>query len=118
MPRMARHLIPALVAVALGCATAPGPAARADGVMLIQAGAFWMGRNDGPSDEAPLHRVYVRDFWLERHKVTNAEFAEFLDEDGLVSAEGEPRYDWNDARGPRNAAGPRLGSDPRAAGAR
>src|SRR5206468_6635670 len=56
-----RHLIPALVAVALGCATAPGPAARADGVTLIQAGAFWMGRNDGPSDEAPLHRVYLRD---------------------------------------------------------
>lgn len=97
MPRMARHLIPALVAVALGCATAPGPAARADGVMLIQAGAFWMGRNDGPSDEAPLHRVYVRDFWLERHKVTNAEFAEFLDAVGVVSPEGEQRYDWEAA---------------------
>src|SRR3989442_8093413 len=78
MPDMARHLIPVLAAVALGCATAPGPAARADGIMLIQAGPFWMGRDDGSPDEAPLHRVYVRDFWLERHKVTNAEFAAFL----------------------------------------
>ena len=92
---MSRRLIPVLAALAF--AAAPLPWAHADGVMLIQAGAFWMGRDDGTPDEAPLHRVYVRDFWLERHKVTNAEFAEFLDEDGLVSAEGEPRYDWNDA---------------------
>jgi len=92
---MSRRLIPVLAALVF--ATAPGPPARADGIMLIQAGPFWMGRDDGAPDEAPLHRVYVRDFWLERHKVTNAEFAEFLDEDGLVSHEGEPRYDWNDA---------------------
>jgi hypothetical protein len=26
---------------------------RADGVMLVQAGAFWMGRDDGAPDEAP-----------------------------------------------------------------
>ena len=59
---------------------APTRRADADGIMLIQAGAFWMGRDDGPPDEAPLHRLYVRDFWIERHKVTNAEFAEFLNE--------------------------------------
>src|SRR4030095_6340120 len=55
--------------------------AAADGIMLVQAGAFWMGRDDGPPDEAPLHRVYVRDFWIERHKVTNAEFAAFSEYD-------------------------------------
>src|SRR2546428_9084818 len=73
---MSRRLIPVLAALVF--ATAPGPPARADGIMLIQAGPFWMGRDDGSPDEAPLHRVYVRDFWLERHKVTNAEFAAFL----------------------------------------
>ena len=25
----------------------------ADGIMLVEAGAFWMGRDDGPADEAP-----------------------------------------------------------------
>ena len=35
------------------------------------------GARRRPADEAPLHRVYVRDFWIERHKVTNAEFAAF-----------------------------------------
>jgi sulfatase modifying factor 1 len=62
-----------LVAAALS-ALLPA-ASAADGIMLVQAGAFWMGRDDGPPDEAPQHRVYVRDFWIERHKVTNAEFA-------------------------------------------
>ena len=70
--------------------------AGADGIMLVLSGAFWMGRDDGAPDEAPMHRVFVRNFWIERHKVTNAEFAEFLNVMGVMSAEGERRYDWDD----------------------
>ena len=88
------RLIVTLLAASL--LAAPG-AADADGIMLIQAGAFWMGRDDGPSDEAPLHRVYVRDFWIERHKVTNAEFARFLDATGLGPPGAQRRYDEDDA---------------------
>ena len=84
-----------LVALVAGLAAAPRPA-LADGIMLIQAGAFWMGREDGPSDEAPLHRLYVGDFWIERHKVTNAEFAEFLNEDRGVPSSRESRIDSYD----------------------
>ena len=92
-------------------AVLPAPAS-ADGIMLVQAGAFWMGRDDGPQEEAPLHRVFVTDFWLEREKVTNAEFAAFLEAEGLMSPEGERRYDADDAdarirRGP--AAGEPAG---------
>jgi iron(II)-dependent oxidoreductase len=71
--------------------------ALADGIMLVQAGAFWMGRDDAGPDERPQHRVYVRDVWIERHKVTNAEFAAFLDARGEISAEGRRRYDSDDA---------------------
>jgi formylglycine-generating enzyme required for sulfatase activity len=71
--------------------------ALADGIMLVPAGAFWMGRDDGPADEQPTHRVYVRDFWIERHKVTNAEFAAFLNAQGLANPDGERRYDADDA---------------------
>ena len=71
--------------------------AWADGIMLIQAGAFWMGRDDGPPDEAPRHRVSVRDFWIERHKVTNAEFALFLNATGLRPPGSDRRYDEDDA---------------------
>jgi len=89
-----RRLALALTTAVL--AALPAPAA-ADGVMLIQAGAFWMGRDGGPPEEAPLHRVYVRDFWIDRHKVTNAEFAAFLNAIGLRSPGSPRRYDEDDA---------------------
>ncbi len=71
-------------------------AARADGIMLVPAGAFWMGRDDGPANEAPLHRVFVRNFWIERHKVTNAELAEFLNATGLEPPGSDHRFDDDD----------------------
>jgi iron(II)-dependent oxidoreductase len=43
-----------------------------------------------------MHRVYVRDFWMDRHKVTNREFARFLQARGLRSAEGEDYFDHDD----------------------
>ena len=64
--------------------------ARADGIMLIEAGAFWMGSDSTVPDEGPMHRVYVRDFWLDRNKVTNREVARFLEARGLRSPEGMP----------------------------
>ena len=84
-----------LASAALLLLTLPTPG-RADGVMLVQAGAFWMGRDGGDADEAPLHRVYVRDFWIERHKVTNAEFALFLNATGLRPPGSDRRYDEDD----------------------
>jgi formylglycine-generating enzyme required for sulfatase activity len=87
------------IAIVLVAALALGarPPAGADGIMLVQAGAFWMGRDDGPTDEQPMHRVYVPDVWIERHKVTNAEFAAFLNSAGPTTTEGGRRYDWDDA---------------------
>jgi len=91
---LVRRLVATLLAV--GLLAIPAVVA-ADGIMLIQAGAFWMGRDDGPPDEAPRHRVYVRDFWIERHKVTNAEFALFLNATGLRPPGSDRRYDEDDA---------------------
>jgi len=85
------------VLAALALAASLHLPAVADGIMLVQAGAFWMGRDDGAPEEAPLHRVYVRDVWIERHKVTNAEFAAFLNAVGRTTSTGERRFDWDDA---------------------
>jgi iron(II)-dependent oxidoreductase len=93
-PGVRRRLL--ALAVSAVAASAYLPAA-ADGIMLVQAGAFWMGRDDGPPEEAPLHRVYVRDVWIERHKVTNAEFATFLNAVGRTTPTGQRRFDWDDA---------------------
>jgi iron(II)-dependent oxidoreductase len=85
------------VVIVAALALAAQPPALADGVMLVQGGAFWMGRDDGPPEEGPLHRVYLRAYWIERHKVTNAEFAAFLDARGLAGPDGQRRYDADDA---------------------
>ena len=102
--RAASRLVAALVAVT---ALALPSAAASDGIMLVQAGAFWMGRDGARPGEAPMHRVFVRDFWIERHKVTNAEFAAFLEAEGMVTVSGQRRFDWDDpdARIHRSAAG-------------
>jgi iron(II)-dependent oxidoreductase len=84
---MPRRALSVLVVTAMASWNA---LAHADGIMLVQAGAFWMGRDDGPPEEAPLHRVYVRDYWIERHKVTNAEFAAFLHARGPACRRSSP----------------------------
>lgn len=43
--------------------------------MLVPAGEFEMGANDGHSDERPVHRVQIsRPFYLGKHPVTQAEW--------------------------------------------
>jgi formylglycine-generating enzyme required for sulfatase activity len=87
---------PAVCLVALlACLLVPAEGA-ADGIMLVPAGAFWMGRDDGAPAEAPRHRVFVPAFWIERHKVTNAEFAAFLNATGLRPPGAERRFDEDD----------------------
>ena len=86
-----------VLAIAAALALAGRPGARADGIMLVAAGAFWMGRDDGATEEGPRHRVYLRAYWIERHKVTNAEFAAFLNARGIGTLERERRYDADDA---------------------
>src|SRR5258705_4326246 len=71
-----------------------------------------MGRDDGPPDEAPRHRVYVRDFWIERHKVTNAEFGLFLNATGLRPPGSERRDDEDDADARIHRARGRWLADP------
>jgi iron(II)-dependent oxidoreductase len=87
-----------LTALLIVAAVTAGLALRAsaDGIMPIPAGAFWMGRDDGPAEEGPMHRVFVPHVWMERHKVTNAEFAAFLDATGLRPPGSERRYDEDD----------------------
>lgn len=69
-------------------------------MLRIPAGAFSMGSNSGPEDERPQHRVEVAEFSIDRTKVTNAQFALFLNAVGPVGPAGEKYFDSddNDAR--------------------
>ena len=48
-------------------------------MMLIPAGEFQMGSNDGYDDEKPVHSVYVDAFYMDKYEVTNAQFKKFVD---------------------------------------
>ena len=45
----------------------------------IPAGYFWMGSNDGFSNEKPYHRVYLDEYWLSRTPVTNEQYKLFVE---------------------------------------
>lgn len=66
----------------------------------IPAGPFLMGSSSGPEDERPQHRVQIGEFSIDRTKVTNTQFAEFLNSAGLQGPRGEKYFDSddNDAR--------------------
>ncbi|MCB0133095.1 MAG: SUMF1/EgtB/PvdO family nonheme iron enzyme, partial [Caldilineaceae bacterium] len=91
-----------------------GQAARY-GMVHIPAGEFDMGadQNDpyAGEDEKPLHRLYLDDYYIARHPVTNAEYAHFVQQTGYkvrgswAEFTGSGRDDhpavgvtWNDAR--------------------
>jgi len=42
--------------------------------VYVPAGEFTMGAGDGESDEQPVHRVHLDDFWIMRTEVTNAQY--------------------------------------------
>jgi formylglycine-generating enzyme required for sulfatase activity len=44
----------------------------------IPAGEFLMGASDAEEDERPVHRVYVSEFYIGRHPVTQDEYARFI----------------------------------------
>ena len=51
----------------------------------IPGGTFLMGSDDHYPEEAPAHQVTVDGFWIDRHTVTNAEFARFVRKTGHVT---------------------------------
>lgn len=82
---------------------APASAAAAiNGVEMLKipAGTFLMGRDDGPDDERPQHRIDLPEFFVDRLPITNAQFAQFLNAKGIEGPAGERWYDIddNDAR--------------------
>jgi formylglycine-generating enzyme required for sulfatase activity len=68
-----------------------------DGMVFIRGGTFRMGSEDGDSDEKPVHRVTVRDFYMSKCELTVGEFRTFVEKTGYrTTAEKEGwAYAWN-----------------------
>ncbi len=110
---------PALKATAL-----PAEITGNDGapMVLVPAGEFTMGSDEGDDDEHPLHRVFLDRFYLDTFEVTNGRFAKFVEaiqseppwgfadqETPVVQADRPVRWvNWMDAMGYCLWAGKRL----------
>ena len=71
---------------------APGPAP--EGMVWIPGGPFWMGSDESPDADAPVHQVAVSGFWMDKTEVTNAMFEAFVKATGYKTiAEREPTPD-------------------------
>lgn len=79
------HFAFAVMIVALaggGCTIAPWvEELRRDGaeMVLIPAGEFWMGSDDGDADEKPRRRVYLDAFSIDKYEVTNTLYKPSMD---------------------------------------
>ena len=56
-----------------------------DGMILVPGGTFRMGSDKHYPEEAPVHRVTVGAFWIDRTPVTNRQFKEFVRATGHVT---------------------------------
>lgn len=49
------------------------------GMVHLSGGSFQMGSEDPAFPDAmPVHRVSVKNFWMDEHEVTNAEYGRFV----------------------------------------
>ena len=68
-------------------------------MMWIPGGEFLMGSNHklAQPNEQPAHKIRVAGFWMDQTHVTNAQFSEFVNATGYVSA-AERQPDWEALR--------------------
>ena len=55
------------------------------GMLCIPGGTFLMGSDRHYPEEAPVHRVTVDGFWMDRTPVTNRQFRQFVEATGYVT---------------------------------
>src|SRR5690348_13370131 len=96
VPMRMRSLI-ALALIALPCPSSfaqTSPAASPpDGMRLVPAGRFWMGRNFSPrQDEMPRHAVGIDAFFLDETLVTVEAFSQFVERTGYKTAAEQIGY--------------------------
>jgi formylglycine-generating enzyme required for sulfatase activity len=64
-------------------------------MVLVPAGEFTMGSEQGDDDEQPIHRVVLDSFYLDTFEVTNGRFAKFV-----AAIQSEPPWGFADQETP------------------
>jgi sulfatase modifying factor 1 len=86
-PASKTTVLPHLPAAILGPDGAP--------MVLVPAGEFTMGSEQGDDDEQPLHRIVLDSFYLDTFEVTNGRFAKFVE-----AIQSEPPWGFADQATP------------------
>ncbi|HXG67990.1 MAG TPA: SUMF1/EgtB/PvdO family nonheme iron enzyme [Blastocatellia bacterium] len=100
----------------------PKPVSPPEGMVMVAAGTYLVGRNDGDEYARPEHKVTLPAFFIDRTEVTNAAYKEFIEAtghrapDGWVNNSYPPGQDywpvtgvsWQDAADYAAWAGKRL----------
>jgi formylglycine-generating enzyme required for sulfatase activity len=103
-------------------AAAPAPSSETAGsdgapMVLIPAGEFTMGSNDGEANEKPPHRVSISAFYLDKYEVTFDLYDKFSDATGRAKPADQGwgrgsrpviNVTWDDAKAYCDWAGKRL----------
>jgi len=55
------------------------------GMVFVPGGTFRMGSDKHYPEEAPVHRVTVNGFWMDRSPVTNRDFRKFVEATGYIT---------------------------------
>ncbi len=72
------------------------------GMVYIPGATFRMGFDHAHDDERPVHAMTVRPFLLDRHEVTNRQFAEFVEATGYITQAERDGYAWCFLEGARD----------------
>jgi sulfatase modifying factor 1 len=64
-------------------------------MVLVPAGEFTMGSEQGDADEQPVHRVFLDSFYVDAFEVTNGRFAKFV-----AAIQNEPPWGFADQETP------------------
>src|SRR6185437_12596202 len=63
---------------------------RHSDMVWIPGATFRMGSDKHYAEEAPVHRVTVDGFWIDRTPVTNRQFRKFINETGYLTFAEKP----------------------------
>jgi formylglycine-generating enzyme required for sulfatase activity len=115
-----RNRILAVTCLLIVFAPTVGLEAERAGMVLVPAGEFWMGRDDGNDDEKPRHRVDLDVYYIDRYEITNELYQHFMEatrrvaplfwSQGHLNGASQPvvGVSWDDADAYCRWAGKRL----------
>jgi len=95
MNRIAPGVTCMLVAFASTVGFGAEQAVRSDNgaeMVLVPAGEFWMGSDDGSDDEKPRHHVDLDAYYIDRYEITNGLYQRFME----ATNRAVPRF-WSDS---------------------